>query len=95
MSYIRLRHVSVDFPIYQGSSRSLKKALLATSTRGNLARDGLDRITVRALNDLGVALGSRGQMDDAILQFQRALALQPDFAPARHNLTTALQARGR
>ena len=56
MSYIRLRHVSVDFPIYQGSSRSLKKALIATSTRGNLAKDGLDRVTVRALSDLSFEL---------------------------------------
>lgn len=56
MSYIRLRHVSVDFPIYQGSSRSLKKALIATSTRGNLAKDGLDRVTVRALSDLSFDL---------------------------------------
>jgi ABC-type polysaccharide/polyol phosphate transport system ATPase subunit len=52
MPYLRLRHLSVEFPIYQGSSRSLKKALLATSTQGNLARDALDRVNVRALNDL-------------------------------------------
>jgi ABC-type polysaccharide/polyol phosphate transport system ATPase subunit len=50
MSFLRLRNISVEFPIYQGSSRSLKKALLATSTRGNLAKDGLDRISVRALD---------------------------------------------
>lgn len=54
MSFLRLRNVSVEFPIYQGSSRSLKKALIATSTRGNLARDGLDRISVRALNDISI-----------------------------------------
>jgi homopolymeric O-antigen transport system ATP-binding protein len=54
VSFLRLRNVSVEFPIYQGSSRSLKKALIATSTRGNLARDGLDRISVRALNDISI-----------------------------------------
>jgi ABC-type polysaccharide/polyol phosphate transport system ATPase subunit len=61
VSFLRLRNVSVEFPIYQGSSRSLKKALLATSTRGNLAKDGLDRITVRALNDISfdIANGDR------------------------------------
>lgn len=61
MSFLRLRNVSVEFPIYQGSSRSLKKALLATSTRGNLAKDGLDRITVRALSDISfdIANGDR------------------------------------
>jgi ABC-type polysaccharide/polyol phosphate transport system ATPase subunit len=52
MAFLRLRNLSVDFPIYQGSSRSLKKAIVANTTRGNLARDALDRITVRALNDL-------------------------------------------
>ena len=57
-SYLCLRNVSVDFPIYHGSSRSLKKTLLATSTRGNLARDGLDRISVRALNDITFDLAS-------------------------------------
>ncbi len=52
MVFLRLRNVSLDFPIYQGSSRSLKKALVATSTQGNLAKDALDRINVRALSDL-------------------------------------------
>ena len=54
MSFLRLRDVSVEFPIYQGSSRSLKKVLLASSTRGNLGRDAADRINVRALS--GVSL---------------------------------------
>lgn len=52
MSFLHLRNVSVEFPIYQGSSRSLKKVLLASSTRGNLARDAHDRINVRALNEV-------------------------------------------
>ena len=44
--------MSVEFPIYQGSSRSLKKAVLAASTQGNLARDAFDRINVCALSGL-------------------------------------------
>jgi ABC-type polysaccharide/polyol phosphate transport system ATPase subunit len=52
MHFISLRELSVDFPIYQGSSRSLKKQLFATSKQGNLARDALDRINVRALNNI-------------------------------------------
>lgn len=56
MAFIRLRNVSVEFPIYQGGSRSLKKALLNTTTQGNLAKDALDRISVRALNDLTFSL---------------------------------------
>lgn len=46
--------MSVEFPIYQGSSRSLKKALVAATTQGNLARDALNRINVRALSDLNL-----------------------------------------
>jgi ABC-type polysaccharide/polyol phosphate transport system ATPase subunit len=56
VSFLRLRNVSVEFPIYQGSSRSLKKVLLATSTRGNLGRDSADRINVRALSDINLEI---------------------------------------
>jgi ABC-2 type transport system ATP-binding protein/lipopolysaccharide transport system ATP-binding protein len=49
-----LRDVSVEFPIYSGGSRSLKKLLFHSTTQGNLARDASDRITVMALN--GVTL---------------------------------------
>jgi ABC-type polysaccharide/polyol phosphate transport system ATPase subunit len=52
MAFLRLRNLSVEFPMYQGSSRSLKKILVATTTQGNLARDATDRINVRALNDV-------------------------------------------
>jgi ABC-2 type transport system ATP-binding protein/lipopolysaccharide transport system ATP-binding protein len=58
VSFVRLENVSLDFPIYQGSSRSLKKVLLASSTRGNLARDARDRINVRALSDVSFELRS-------------------------------------
>jgi ABC-type polysaccharide/polyol phosphate transport system ATPase subunit len=47
-----LRDVSVEFPIYSGGSRSLKKLLLHSTTQGNLARDASDRITVMALNGI-------------------------------------------
>jgi ABC-2 type transport system ATP-binding protein/lipopolysaccharide transport system ATP-binding protein len=52
MASIHLRDVSIEFPIYQSSSRSLKKALLSASTNGNFARDALDRVNVRALSGL-------------------------------------------
>lgn len=54
MAFIRLRDLSVEFPIYQGSHRSLKKLLLPASLQGNLARDSMDRINVRALSDISV-----------------------------------------
>jgi ABC-type polysaccharide/polyol phosphate transport system ATPase subunit len=58
VSFVRLENVSVEFPIYQGSSRSLKKVVLASTTRGNLARDARDRINVRALSDINFELNS-------------------------------------
>src|SRR5262245_49536239 len=52
MAFLRLRNLSVEFPMYQGSSRSIKKLLVATTTYGNLARDATDRVLVHALNDV-------------------------------------------
>ena len=34
MPYLRLRNLSVEFPVYQGGSQSLKKTLLAATTQG-------------------------------------------------------------
>jgi len=52
MHFLRLRNVSVEFPVYHGGSRSLKKLMFASSTHGNIARDAFDQITVRALADV-------------------------------------------
>src|SRR5262245_18442571 len=56
MAFLRSRNLSVEFPIYQGSSRSLKKMVVASAMQGNLARDSADRINVRALNDISLAI---------------------------------------
>jgi ABC-2 type transport system ATP-binding protein/lipopolysaccharide transport system ATP-binding protein len=53
MVFLRLRDLWVEFPIYQGSSRSLKKSLLAKA-QGNLAKDARDRVNVVALSDLNL-----------------------------------------
>jgi tetratricopeptide (TPR) repeat protein len=46
-------------------------------------------------NNLGIALGSLGQLDEAIAEFQQALRAKPDFADARANLKMAAEARAR
>jgi ABC-type polysaccharide/polyol phosphate transport system ATPase subunit len=58
---VHLRDVSVEFPIYSGGSRSLKKLLFNTTTQGNIARDARDRIMVQALTgiDLDINHGDR------------------------------------
>lgn len=55
-SVLGLDHVSVSFPVYQGGSRSLKKALLSRSSAGRIARDASDRITINALHDISLSL---------------------------------------
>jgi ABC-type polysaccharide/polyol phosphate transport system ATPase subunit len=55
-AFLSLQNISVEFPIYSGNSRSLKKVLFNTTTQGNLARDARDRITVIALRDISLDL---------------------------------------
>ena len=57
MSSISLRDVIVDFPIYQGNARSLKKALLRASTGGRISRDAGNRVVVRAVDRMSVDIG--------------------------------------
>jgi len=45
-------------------------------------------------NNLGKALTDRGQVDEAIAHFQRALAIRPDYAMAHYNLGELLHQRG-
>jgi lipopolysaccharide transport system ATP-binding protein len=54
---IDARDVSVLFPLYHGSSRSLKKMLLAAAS-GRLAKDQRQRVVVRALSDISFSLKS-------------------------------------
>jgi tetratricopeptide (TPR) repeat protein len=45
-------------------------------------------------NDLGIAYASRGQLDQAIAEFRRALDLDPDSAQTHWHLGAALAERG-
>ena len=45
-------------------------------------------------NNLGVALGEEGRLDEAADHYRRAIALQAGYAPAYNNLGTALRATG-
>lgn len=54
MAFVRLRDVSVEFPVYSGGSRSLRKLLLHTTTQGNIGKDVRDRISVLALSDINL-----------------------------------------
>ncbi len=56
MASIEFNNVSVDFPIYNASGRSLKKRLIQVATGGQLGADQQGRVVVRALEGLSFTL---------------------------------------
>jgi lipopolysaccharide transport system ATP-binding protein len=54
---IEVTNLSVLFPLYHGSSRSLKKMVVAAAS-GRLAKDQQQRVVVRALSDINLRLES-------------------------------------
>jgi len=54
MTAIRLRDVCVDFPIYQGGSRSLKKTLMRAGAGGRILADASQRLVVHALDGISL-----------------------------------------
>ncbi len=54
---IEVQDISVFFPLYHGSSRSLKKTVVAAAS-GRVAQDQSHRIVVQALRDLSFSLSS-------------------------------------
>ena len=53
---LRLESVTVDFPVYNASARSLKNRLLHHGTGGRIACSAGNRLCVRALEDVSLAL---------------------------------------
>jgi lipopolysaccharide transport system ATP-binding protein len=56
MAHIEFRDVSIDFPIYNASGRSLKKRLMQVATGGQLGADQQGRVVVRALENLNFSI---------------------------------------
>ena len=56
MASITLADVSVNFPVFSSSSRSLKKAVLRVGSGGYLNRDSSDRIIVQALRHVNLEI---------------------------------------
>ena len=57
MSSIRVRGVDVEFPIYHGNSRSLKRTVFAAAS-GRLKEDARHRVSVHALRDVTFSLAA-------------------------------------
>ena len=56
MSWLSLRNVSVQFPVYQSSQRSLKHTLLRAHTGGRIVNSSNGHVAVNALNNLNLDL---------------------------------------
>ncbi len=54
MASIAVDNVSVDFPLYGGGSRSLKKTLMRMGSGGRISRNAGDRVYVQALRDVSL-----------------------------------------
>ena len=56
MVSLQLEAVTVDFPVYSAGARSLKKRLLHRGTGGRIVHGAANRLRVRALEDVSLAL---------------------------------------
>jgi ABC-2 type transport system ATP-binding protein/lipopolysaccharide transport system ATP-binding protein len=56
MAKIQVNGVSVQFPIYDADTRSIKSHLMSISTGGRIGRDAGNRICVEALDDVTLAI---------------------------------------
>jgi ABC-type polysaccharide/polyol phosphate transport system ATPase subunit len=56
MAHIHLHNVSVEFPIYNMSSRSFKKKFLRLATGGNVTKDMNQHVVVRSLDEVSLSL---------------------------------------
>lgn len=58
MAKIEAQGLGIDFPLYHGNARSLKRTVLAAASGGRLGRDPQHRIVVQALRDISFTLCS-------------------------------------
>ncbi len=62
MSSIKLENVSVEFPIYNASNRSLKNRVLSIATGGKVEQRSDGLVIVRGLNDVSFMLSDRDRV---------------------------------
>ncbi len=56
MTFIKLQNASVEFPIYNSSSRSLKNRVLSVATGGKIERRTDRTVIIRGLDDVTISL---------------------------------------
>ncbi len=91
-SFIVAEEISVEFPIYENSHRSLKKAVLNLTTGGRIGQDAGRHAVVKALDNLtfsftdGERIGLVGHNGSGKTTLLRALS--GVYAPVRGKLST-------
>ena len=80
-------------PLSQGLLLGCAVALVAVAVNWPM----LSPTRMRAITEtnLGSALHEAGRLDEAVARYEKAAALQPDYAPAYNNLGVTLRAQGR
>lgn len=58
MAHLKLENVSVEFPIFNSSSRSLTNSLVSAATGGRISADKSGHVTVKALQDINLEIKS-------------------------------------
>lgn len=56
MAVIKVKNVSVEYPIYQGNSMSLRNTIVSAATGGVISRGANNIVTVKALDDISFIL---------------------------------------
>ena len=90
--------VRADFAVPGRGWRTLgipAAAVLAGAIFVNWPMGSVTAMRAVTETNLGAALQAEHRLDEAIVQYRRAIAAQPDYAPAYNNIGTALREEGR
>jgi tetratricopeptide (TPR) repeat protein len=85
--------------LFAASSLSRRAGLMAAMAAAAVAVNWplLSPTRMRAITEtnLGTALHESGRLDEAVARYEKAVGLEPDYAPAYNNLGVTLRAQGK